>query len=274
MSKNSIIRIIVGFIGFIAIILVFWIASIFRWNGTTQVIIALLIALASILVEMIISLDKLKESIERIYPALELSLEEQRTINDTIILCNELKRKNSDPSAKIALAGFDKINYILKQAVKGSDFTYNDIFEANMVTLKGLKPGQTFKGVSALIKPEYWRTGKAMVEYREVNYNQSKIGVKIERIFLLGSEKDLEPMTEIMKEQSDNNISVYYVFKNGIANLLIYPDFSVVPDLRFALVVHREDMLERVTVTTNEEIVSEIEIQFNELKKRAVKFKG
>ena len=78
MSKNSIIRIIVGFIGFIAIILVFWIASIFKWNGTTQVIIALLIALASILVEMIISLDKLKESIERIYPALELSLEEQR----------------------------------------------------------------------------------------------------------------------------------------------------------------------------------------------------
>ncbi len=273
MSKTSIIRIIVAFIGFISIIIVFWVASIFKWSSTTQIVIALLVALASVLVEMIISMDKLKEGIERIYPALELSLEEQRTINNTIILCNQLKKKTDDPAGRIALAGFDKVNYILNQAVKGSDFIYNDIFEANMVTLKGLKLGQTFKGVSALIKPEYWKNGKAMNEYREVNYSQAKLGVNIERIFLLNSEKDLEQMIPIMKDQLEHGIRVYYIFKNAITEQHVYPDFSVVPDLRFALVVHREDMLERVTVTTNEETVSEIENQFDKLKQTATEFK-
>jgi len=273
MSKTSIVRIIVAFVGFISIIIVFWVASVFKWSSTTQIVIALLIALASILVEMIISMDKLKESIERIYPALELSLEEQRTINNTIILCNQLKKKIDDPAGRIALSAFDKVNYILNQAVKGSDFIYNDIFEANMVTLKGLKPGQTFKGLSALIKPEYWKNGKAMNEYREVNYSQAKMGVNIERIFLLNTEKDLELMTPIIKDQSEHGIRVYYLLKNTITEQHVYPDFSVVSELRFALVVHREDMLERVTVTTNEETVSEIENQFDKLKHIAIEFK-
>ncbi|MHB1664949.1 MAG: hypothetical protein ACYCT7_06780 [bacterium] len=76
-----------------------------------------------------------------------------------------------------------------------------------------------------------------------------------------------------MKDQSEHGIRVYYLLKNMITEQHVYPDFSVIPDLRFALVVHREDMLERVTVTTNEETVSEIENQFDKLKHTATEFK-
>jgi len=272
LSKSTVLRLSVALIGVVSVIAVFWIGARFHWDDSTQVVIAVLIALGAILVEMIISFDELKDGIETIYPALELSLEEQRTINKAIILCNDLKKKSDSPLSRIALAGFEKVIYILNQANSDGDFIYNDIFEANMITLSMLKPGQTFKGVSALIKPLYWKTGKAMAEYRKVNYEQARKGIKIERIFLLNDDHDLNIMQEIMEDQSKNGISVYHIFKKDIADLKTYPDFSVVEDLNFALVVHREEMLERVTVTKNTESVAEISSQFDELKKRAVIF--
>lgn len=272
LSKSSVLRLSVALIGVVSAVAVFWVGARFNWSDSTQVVIAVLIALGAILVEMIISFDELKEGIETIYPALELSLEEQRTINKAIILCNELKKKIESPHSQIALAGFDKIIHILNQAISDGDYIYNDIFEANMITLSMLKPGQTFKGISALIKPMYWKTGKAMTEYRKINYGQAQKGVRIERIFLLNDDHDLDVMREIMEEQAKNGIIVFHVFKRDIADLKVYPDLSVVEDLNFGLVVHREEMLERVTVTKNAETVAELTAQFDELKKRSSSF--
>jgi len=270
--KSTVLRLTVALIGVVSAIAVFWVGARFHWDDSTQVVIAVLIALGAVLVEMIISFDELKDGIETIYPALELSLEEQRSINKAIILCNDLKKKNDSPLSRIALAGFDKTLHILNQAISEGDFIYNDIFEANMITLSMLKPGQTFKGVSALIKPMYWKTGKAMIEYRKINYGQARNGVRIERIFILNDDHDLDIMKEIMVDQAQNGISVYHVFKKNLADLKIYPDFSVVEDLNFGLVVHREEMLERVTATKNTETVAELSAQFDELKKRAEAF--
>ncbi len=270
--KSTVLRLSVALIGVVSAIAVFWVGARFHWDDSTQVVIAVLIALGAVLVEMIISFDELKDGIETIYPALELSLEEQRSINKAIILCNDLKKKNDSPLSRIALAGFDKTLHILNQAISEGDFIYNDIFEANMITLSMLKPGQTFKGVSALIKPMYWKTGKAMIEYRKINYGQAQNGVRIERIFILNDDHDLDIMKEIMVDQAKNGISVYHVFKKNLADLKIYPDFSVVEDLNFGLVVHREEMLERVTATKNTETVAELSAQFDELKKRAEAF--
>ncbi len=111
-----------------------------------------------------------------------------------------------------------------------------------------------------------------MTEYRKINYGQAKIGVQIERIFILNDDHDLGIMQEIMDDQFKNGISIYHVFKKDIGDLKIYPDFSVVEDLNFGLVVHREEMLERVTATKNNETVAELSLQFDELKKRAVTF--
>ena len=270
--KSTVLRLTVALIGVVSAIAVFWVGARFHWDDSTQVVIAVSIALGAVLVEMIISFDELKDGIETIYPALELSLEEQRSINKAIILCNDLKKKNDSPLSRIALAGFDKTLHILNQAISEGDFIYNDIFEANMITLSMLKPGQTFKGVSALIKPMYWKTGKAMIEYRKINYGQAQNGVRIERIFILNDDHDLDIMKEIMVDQAKNGISVYHVFKKNLADLKIYPDFSVVEDLNFGLVVHREEMLERVTATKNTETVAELSAQFDELKKRAEAF--
>jgi hypothetical protein len=261
-------------LGIAIIVAIFFIGSRFDWSASTQIIMSLLVATATTLTEMVVSFESLKDSIETIYPALELSLEEQRTINKSIILCNELRKRDGSPAARIALAGFDRINFILLQAVNNNDYIYNDIYEANLVSLSALKPGQTFKGISALIKPQLWKNGKIMNEYKQVNYTQSRKGVIVDRIFIFNNSEEIKTMNEIMQEQSENKINVFYLLKSDVNDILHYPDFSVMEDVGVGLVVHREEMLERVTITTNQEIIGELSTQFDSLKNKAIRFEA
>lgn len=270
-SKITAVRLFMAIVGIVSIIVIFLVGSRFKWDDSTQIIMALLIGTATTLIEMVISFDALKDSIETIYPALELSLEEQRSINKSIILCNELRKKDN-PSAKIALAGFEKVSAILAQAIDNNDYTYNDIFEANMIALSTLKPRQSFKGISALIKPQFWKNGKVMSDYRNVNYSQAAKGVIIERVFLFNKKDEIDAMHDVMLDQYKNGISVFYAIKDDISKFLHYPDFSVMEEIGFGLVVHREDMLERVTVTTNQNLVGELSDQFDTLKSMATTF--
>ncbi|MDH3725929.1 MAG: hypothetical protein OER77_00220 [Myxococcales bacterium] len=271
-SLTTLIQILIGFLGFASAASAFWIGKTLEWSDELEVIVALLIGGGTILVELIISFHSVKNSIEKLYPALELSVQEQRNINDAIVLNNALKQKKESPAALIALEHYKEAGLVLRNAFEGNDFTINDLYSANLLALSSLRPGQRFCGVSALIKPELWKYGKEMTDYRNINYSQAQNGVLIDRIFIFSDENELRIMKDLLDEQHDNKINVYYVFKKQLAGRTFYPDFTVIEQLSFGIVVHRSDMLEKVTVTKNPQTIGELLSQFNTLLEFATKY--
>ena len=272
MSKVAFLRIFIGLFGVVFIILTFWLSVYFHLSISTKIVIALAFALATIFAEFIIAIDNLEKRLKVAFPSLELSLREQMAINETIMLYNKLKKKKTNISTRIAIKGFENIHQLLKQAEKGGDFTFQNIYVAKMIILAELKPGQSFKIVSNLIEPFYWKSGKDETEHTKLNYKQAKRGIHIERIFILKNDDDLSKMREIMEEQEQNNIDVFYAFKNNLNKLLPYASFAISEELSCGVISHREDLLGKVVITSNNEIISELSWQFDSIKKQSNKF--
>lgn len=272
MSRVTFLRLFIGLFGVVFIVLTFWLSVYFNLSTSTKIVIVLAFALATIFAELVIAIDNLEKRLKAAFPSLELSLKEQIAINETIMLYNKLKKKKTDISTRIAIEGFEKIHHLLKQAEKGGDFTFNDIYAAKMIILGELKPGQSFKIVSNLIEPFYWKSGKDMTEHTKLNYRQAKRGIRIERIFVLKNEDDFSNMEEVMEEQANNNIDVFYVFKNNLNRLLPYASFAISEELSIGVISHREDLLGKVVITPNNEIITELAWQFDNIKKQSDKF--
>ncbi|MHB1660707.1 MAG: hypothetical protein ACYCTD_01240 [bacterium] len=272
MSRVTFLRLFIGLFGIVFIVLTFWLSAYFHLSISTKIVIVLAFALATIFAELIIAIDNLEKRLKAAFPSLELPLKEQIAVNETIMLYNKLKKKKTDISTRIAIAGFEKIHYLLKQAEKGGDFTFHDIYAAKFIILGELKPGQSFKVVSNLIEPFYWKSGKDMTEHTELNYRQAKKGIRIERIFILKNEDDLPKIKEVMEEQAKNNIDVFYAFKDDLSRLLPYASFAISEELSIGVISHREDLLGKVTITSNNEVITELAWQFDNIKKQSNKF--
>ena len=272
MSRGIFLRLFIGLFGVVFIVLTFWLSVYFHLSISTKIVIVLVFALATIFAELVIAIDNLEKRLKAAFPSLELSLKEQVVVNETIMLYNKLKKKKTDIATQIAVEGFDKIHYLLKQAEKGGDFTFHDIYAAKMIILRELKPGQCFKVASNLIEPFYWKSGKDMTEHTKLNYKQAKRGIRIERIFLLKKEDNFSKIKEVMEEQAQNNINVFYVFKNDLNKLLPYASFAISEDLSIGVISHREDLLGKITITSNNEIITELAWQFDNIKKQSNKF--
>ena len=200
MSRGIFLRLFIGLFGVVFIVLTFWLSVYFHLSISTKIVIVLVFALATIFAELVIAIDNLEKRLKAAFPSLELSLKEQVVVNETIMLYNKLKKKKTDIATQIAVEGFEKIHYLLKQAEKGGDFTYHDIYAAKMIILGELKPGQCFKVASNLTEPFYWKSGKDVSEHTKLNYRQAKRGIRIERIFILKNEDDYSKIEEIMEE--------------------------------------------------------------------------
>ncbi|MHB1698500.1 MAG: hypothetical protein ACYCSQ_10410 [bacterium] len=272
MSRVTFLRLFIGLFGIVFIVLTFWLSAYFHLSISTKIVIVLAFALATIFAELIIAIDNLEKRLKAAFPSLELPLKEQIAVNETIMLYNKLKKKKTDISTRIAIAGFEKIHYLLKQAEKGGDFTFHDIYAAKFIILGELKPGQSFKVVSNLIEPFYWKSGKDMTEHTELNYRQAKKGIRIERIFILKNEDDLPKIKGVMEEQAKNNIDVFYAFKDDLSRLLPYASFAISEELSIGVISHREDLLGKVTITSNNEVITELAWQFDNIKKQSNKF--
>ena len=271
MSRVIFLRLLIGIFGILFIVLTFWLGAYFHLNVSTKIVIVLAFALAAILAEIVIAIDNLEQRLKAAFPSLELPLREQIAINETIMLYNRLKKKKSNISTRIALEDFEKIHTLLKQAEKGGDFIFHDIYAAKLIVLKELKPGQSFKVASNLIEPFYWGYGKDVTEHTQQNYRQAKRGVHIERIFILKNENDFTKMKEIMEEQAKNNINVFYVFQNELDKMLPYASFAISEELSIGIISHREDLLGKITVTSNDQIITELAWQFDIIKKQSKK---
>ncbi|MGC9208197.1 MAG: hypothetical protein ACP5EO_14320, partial [Acidithiobacillus sp.] len=87
-----------------------------------------------------------------------------------------------------------------------------------------------------------------------------------ERIFVLSTENELTELEEILRDQASVGINVYYILRNSIEHLLPYASFAISDDLCTGIVSHRQDILGKVTVTTNSEWISELSTRFEEIR--------
>lgn len=273
-SKVAVIQILVGVIGFFSTLGMFWVSKVYAWDDAIGIVSSLLMAIGTILIELAISFKNLKDSIEKLYPVLELSAEEQKNIHSSIIMNNELQQVKNKPHSKIALEVYKETIDTLKAATEGNDFYTDNIFQANLLALESMQPGQTFKGLSALINPDYWYHDPEMEKYKDLNFLQAQRGIIIKRIFLFNNEEELNQMQQIMKEQLENKIEVYYCFKKDIEHINHFPDFTSIKDLNFAIIVPREEKLQTVTITQNKYSIAEVESQFGKILKYSKKFPG
>lgn len=274
-SRATIFRIIFGFIGLISVILIFWIGAYYHWRDVDEIIMALLFATTTVLIELIITFEYFNEGIKKIFPSLEIPIEEQIHLSKLILDTNELKKKREDPYSLIVLSEFEYAKEIIHKAKQDiqSDFIFNDIYKANSILLNCLKRGQTFKALSAFSKPELWEDHNYMTEYLKLNYKLAASGVNIERIFLFTDDDCLVNMNEILREQKKHNIKVYYAIKKEIfeKGYYKYPNYSYVEDINIGIFASKEEIFSKVTITKRPEIIGELANQFENIKKNIAK---
>lgn len=269
MGTKELVQIIIAFTGTALAIASFWLGDMFGWSKATEINVAVATIIVTVLTELTISFVSLRESIIRLYPSLDFPIDQQRKLYALSERIEELRKRANDPAAVIALDAFASAQSTVECAYSKSDFQIDNMFQANMLALKQLRPRQRFLGLSSIINPDHWRYDPSLRTYRDLNYQKAGEGVLIYRVFLLNDENELRIMYPIMIEQLQNGINVSFVFKSEVADLSLFPDFTVLPDNEFALVVPKLEKLLTVIATSNRDTVSRLESDFDRLVRRS-----
>lgn len=183
-----------------------------------------------------------------------------------------LKERADDPIAKIALNNLEKTEFLIDQAHAGEEILITDMYAANRIGLEMLEPGDYFHGLSALVDSVDWAHDEGLQLYKKANYDQAKKGVKIERTFVLQSEKDINSMRAIMDEQSANGIDVRYVIEDDLKSLSYFPDFTIIPKFNLVLYVPNLKNLKTCVATSNEDLKDDIMKDYDAVLRYATKW--
>lgn len=258
MSSLRIVQIVVGVLGFVSVFGSAVFGTALGWSASTATLVSLALGIGTVAIELTISFVDLKESIVRLYPSLEFSVNEQRQIYGLITNLNQL-RESSGPAANIALALHEGVSEIVAKATQGSDYEVDNMFAANLEALRTLNPGDRFIGLSAILNPDHWDYDPDLIKYKKLNYQQASIGIRIQRTFILSDQKEYDTMMPIMQDQANHNISVAYVYQHELPRSQFFLDFTVLPERSFALYVPKVDKLLTCIATQNSTIVAELE---------------
>ncbi len=271
-SRSMFLRVIIGVTGLLFVLLTFWLGKYFNLSIATEMVVTLFFAMATFFGEFLIAIDNLDKSVKKVFPILKLPAQDQAGLVDTIRIYNKLKEGKNTIPTKIALAEFDSIHHMMLQAERGGDFIFHDIYKSSMILIESLEPGHSFKVISNLTKPFYWRSGKVMSEHAAINIKQAQRGIKIERIFVFDKKEDFEVMKEIMEEQQNSGIQVLYTTKEKLFGVLGYASFAISEELNAGIISHRDDLLGKVTVTSNPEIINTLSETFDEVRRLSEHF--
>lgn len=266
------VQLVIGFLGFGLAIAAFWLGDYFNWSLEIEIFVAISATLATILFELIISVISLRESITKLYPSLDFSVEEQKEVYGVISDLLKLRTREPHPFATLALESHRKSLGTIRRAVANNDYNIENMFEAILVTMKMLKPNEHWLGLSSIINPDYWKYDAHLQEYKELNYQQVKNGVIIKRIFLLSDQDEYSAMEVILKEQSDNGIHVYFAMIDDLKGLSYFPDITIFPEHNFGMYTPSKDKLLICHATINPSILSQMRNDFEKILDRATKF--
>lgn len=269
MDMQRIIQAIVAVSGLVIAVATFWLGDIFDWTTQTEVVVATLIAVGTIIVELTLEFSSLKENITRLYPSLNFSVQEQKDLYELTQQLNDLKKRQADPGATVAIDLFENAREVINCAYSGNDYQIDNMFQANMLALSKTQPGQRFLGISSIINPDHWRYDPSLRVYRDLNYSKALSGTLIYRTFMFHNESEYKLMLPVMKEQVDKGIIVKYVYWNDLQGLSLFPDFTILPDNQFSLYVPKLEKLLTVVVSTNKDTITRLEADFDRLDERA-----
>lgn len=272
MKNVHLVQIIIGFLGFGLVISTFWLGDHFNWSFEVEIFVALTTAIATIMFELVLSFSALKESLVRLYPSLDYSVSEQKNVYALISDLLTLRKSKAHPFSALALENHKKSKETIRRAVEKSDYNIENMFEANLVALKMLKPGEHWLGLSSIINPDYWKYDSHLKEYRDLNYKQVENGVIIRRIFLLSSVLEYEMMEPVMREQMENGIDVHFTMPEDIKDLSFFPDITLFPEHKFGMYTPSKDKLLICIATVNPRILDQIQNDFEKILDRATKY--
>jgi hypothetical protein len=183
-----------------------------------------------------------------------------------------LKARDGDPIAKIALNNFKKTEMMINHATKGEEIIITDMYEANRIPLEMLKPGDDFFGISAIVNPIDWAHNNDLQKYKAANEKQAKVGVNIERTFVLQTARDIEAMRAIMDEQSSMGVKVGYVIEDDLKSLSYFPDFTIMPKFNLVIYVPNLNNLTTCIATCNKDLVDELMKDYETVQRYATRW--
>ncbi|MHB8367204.1 MAG: hypothetical protein ACYDB0_09290 [Acidithiobacillus sp.] len=92
-----------------------------------------------------------------------------------------------------------------------------------------------------------------------------------EVIIAIDNLDELPEIKEIMEEQEENNIDVSYTFRSNLDKMLPYASFAISEEQTTGIISHREDSLGKVTITSNNEIITDLATKFDDIKRQSIK---
>jgi len=201
-------------------------------------------------------------------------LKKNRTYDNPEFLeqMENLKSRDNDPIAKIALNNFTKTEMMINHAANGEEIIITDMYEANRIPLEMLDAGDDFFGISAIVNPIDWAHDSDLQKYKAANAAQAKKGVNIERTFVLQTAREIEAMRAIMDEQSSMGISVRYVIEDDLKSLSYFPDFTIMPKFNLVIYVPNLNNLTTCIATCNEDLVNELMRDYDTVQRYATKW--
>ncbi|QQO52017.1 MAG: hypothetical protein N838_00145 [Thiohalocapsa sp. PB-PSB1] len=81
--------------------------------------------------------------------------------------------------------------------------------------------------------------------------------------------QDCNAMMEVMQEQADKGIKVWYCYQKDISHIANSPDFSVMTDLGFAITVEKREKLHGVSLSRSRTAINRLDSQFSQITERA-----
>ena len=250
-----------------------YLGAILKLSNTFNAIIALVILVIAFFVENLISFNELKNTVKDLHPILDFG-KDQALLKNLIENYGKLiSALDTDLKSNIAINEFKNAITTLDNAANEKDFTINDIYMANSTALKMLKKDDSFMGLSALNTPELWNGNKKMKDYTELNYKKANEGVNITRCFIFDKKEDIDKMKNILEEQKNNGINVYYCLRNDVKELLDYNDLTIVNDYDFAIYVPNGEQIWQTVIRSapGPEFCNLLKTAFDKIISHAVK---
>ncbi len=227
-----------------------------------QMILSGLIFLGTVILDFIITAILLKESVEKLFPLLNLPSEAQEDGVKFLINFNEVINSKPILESSIAKDSIEEVKRVVTACLSDSEFTVHDLVGPNRHLLNSLKEGDTFDAVSIMSDKNSWvnETPESYLNIRKSNEN-----IKIRRVFIFKTESEYKDMLGIMTNLIVENTEVRYIFKSNIALILDYRDFSLSSSQKVALGAKCRQEVPSLRVIRNKDDVNSMNRQFNEL---------
>lgn len=265
MNRFSNSQIVIAFVGLFVVLGTFIAGQYVELPITSQITISIGTIILTVILEIFISINKLRSDVRSILPAFENSESDRKSLLELGENIRQLRNRDEKAFAEIAISHFTQSQNSLIRATGGNDFDLDNTFYANLIAISKLEKGESFLAFSAISNPDFWKYDPHFSEYLKQNYQKVKHGSHIKRIFMLTSNSEFSVLEPIMREQKDNGIDIKYATPELLKNINTFDDFSILPEQGLGIFVPSMEKPLTCTATINPNLVSRMRNEFEKM---------